>query len=120
MAGKKDPLATLGAMALRHASVEIGVACKGTAAECVTYKVNGKAFLYVRPAAVMVKLKESVAAAADFASKEPGRYSAGAGGWVTVRRPADSPLPMDVMERWIAESYGLMAAAPAKAARKKR
>jgi hypothetical protein len=116
MAGKKetDALQALAAIAARHPDVETGVACKGTAAECVTYKVNGKAFLYLRPAAVMLKLASSVPEVSSFDAKEPGRFNAGVGGWVTVKRPNDAPLPMKAMEKWIAESYGLMAAAPAK------
>ena len=117
-----DALEALRAIASRHPDVEEGIACKGTAAECVTCKVNQRAFLFLRPAAVMLKLKESVGEVASFAAKEPDRYNAGAGGWVTVRRPTEGPLPMDVMERWIGESYRLMTAGPSakkKAAKKK-
>jgi hypothetical protein len=119
MSGKK-PFTALGAMAKRHADVEMGIACAGTAAESTTYKVRGRAFLFLRPAALMLKLGESVGEVAALGRKEPGRYNAGAGGWVTVRRPADGPLPMDVMERWIGESYRLMAAPSKKAPLRKK
>jgi hypothetical protein len=115
MAKRKEPdaLEALRAIASRLPDVEAGIACKGTAAECVTCKVNKRAFLFLRPAAVMLKLKESVGDVARLAAKEPDRYNAGAGGWVTVKRPTESPLPMDVMERFIGESYRLMTATPA-------
>jgi hypothetical protein len=115
-----DALEALRAMASRYPDVEEGIACKGTAAECVTCKVNQRAFLFLRSAAVMLKLKESVGEVESLAGKEPDRYNAGAGGWVTVRRPTEGPLPMDVMERWIGESYRLMTAVPAKRSPAKR
>lgn len=121
MAAKKDPLTVVGAIAMRLPSVEVGIACAGTAAESTTYKVNGKAFLFVRAAALMLKLAESVPEAAKLSAKEPARYQTGSSGWTTIKRPADAPLPMDKIERWIGESYRLMAASPArKAAAKKK
>jgi hypothetical protein len=75
--------------------------------------VNQRAFLFLRPASVVLKLKESVGDVESLAAKEPDLYNAGAGGWATVRRPTEGTLPMDVMERWIGESYRLMAAVPA-------
>ena len=113
-----NTLNALGRMALRHPGVEVGVACKGTAAESATYKVNGRAFLFVRPAAAMFKLGESAMEPARFAEKEPGRYVPSSSGWTTVKRPGDAPLPMDAMERWIAESYRLMAGRTKKKAAK--
>jgi hypothetical protein len=116
MASRKEQgaLEALRAIAARYPDVEEGIACKGTAVESVTCKVRKRAFLFLRPAAVMLKLRESLGEASGLARKEPGRYSAGSGGWVTVREPDAAPLPMDMMKRWIGESYGLMSeSAPA-------
>lgn len=128
MASRKEPgaIEALRAIASRYPDVEEGIACKGTTVESITYKVRKRAFLFLRTAGVMLKLRESLGEAAEMARKEPARYSAGSGGWVTVRQPNAGPLPMDMMERWIGESYALMSAgAPAskpvprkKAARK--
>jgi hypothetical protein len=124
MASRKEQSAieALRAIASRYPDIEEGIACKGTVVESITCKVRNRAFLFLRPAAVMLKLRESLGEAAGMAQKEPGRYSAGSGGWVTVREPDAAPLPMDMMKRWIGESYGLMsesAPAPKAVPRKK-
>jgi hypothetical protein len=95
--------------ALRYPEAQEGVACEGTAAEKRTVKVRNKAFLFLGPADVMLKLGESAAEAAELASKEPSRYKVGAHGWVTVKFAADESPPLDVLKRWIDESYRLLA-----------
>jgi hypothetical protein len=96
-----------------HASAEEGVACKGTAAECTTYKINKKAFLFVRPKAAMVKLGASIPEAAKLEAAAPELYRVGIGGWVTITlNGAESP-DAKVLERWIAESYALYASSAA-------
>lgn len=97
----------------RHDGVEEGVACKGTAAECVTYKVNKKAFLFVRPKAAMVKLGDSIAEAAKLEAAAPELYRVGTGGWVTITLNGAENPDASVLERWIAESYALYAKAAA-------
>lgn len=99
------------AFGARHDGVEQGVACKGTAAECTTYKINKKAFLFVRPKAAMVKLGASIAEAAKLEAAAPELYRVGIGGWVTITlNGAESP-DANVLERWIAESYQLYTSA---------
>lgn len=99
----------LRAIALKYPACEEGIACKGTALECATFKVGGKAFLFLGRADIRLKLGESLPEAAKLAKKEPERFNAGAGGWVKVMYGEDHPLPLDVVKRWIDESYGLMA-----------
>ena len=96
-------------IALAFPEVEEGIACKGTAIECATFKVRGKAFLFVGRADVRVKLSASLAEVAKVAAKEPDRYQAGAHGWVKVTFGDDEPLPVDALSRWIEESYRLLA-----------
>jgi hypothetical protein len=112
MAGKSKPRVTvemLCAFGARHDGGEQGVACKGTAAECTTYKINKKAFLFVRPKAGMVRLGESIPEAAKLEAAAPEIYRVGIGGWVTITlNGAESP-DGNVLERWIAESYALYA-----------
>ncbi len=97
----------LGELARRHPDVEEGVACKGTSVESRTYKVKGKAFLFVRPAEARLKLEGSLAEASKLAEKDPAAYSAGAKGWVAFKLAAAPPK--ERLERWVAESYGLFA-----------
>lgn len=96
-------------IALRFPEVEEGIACKGTALECTTFKARKKAFLFISVANARVKLQESLAEAAKLAAKEPGRYKVGAHGWAEVKFTNDEPPPLELLERWIDESYRLLA-----------
>lgn len=102
-----DPSAALRAYALRYPEATSGVACAGTALECPTVAARGKAFLFLGPTGLRVKVRESLDQATEFAAREPGRYTVGAHGWVQVV-PGEGPLPLDVLERWIDESYRLL------------
>ena len=98
----------LRSLALRYPEAEEGIACKGTALECSTFKAGNKAFLFVGAKDVKVKLRGSLAAAAKLAAKEPSRFQAGGHGWVSVKFSPDRPLPFDLLEKWIDESYRLL------------
>jgi hypothetical protein len=100
------------AMALPN--VEEGVACEGTAIEKRTVKVNGRAFLFLGRGDALLKLGPSLASAQKLAAASPGRVRAGAGGWVKLVFTEAEPPPMAVVTKWIAESYRLMTAGPAK------
>src|SRR5947209_8199382 len=99
---------TLRKLALKYPEVEEGIACKGTVVECATFKARGKAFLFLARTNLRLKLGESLAEAVALAAKEPGRYEVGAHGWIKVTI-GDDPLPLDVLTRWIDESYRLLA-----------
>jgi hypothetical protein len=103
---KHATMDALWAAATRHPRVEAGVACARTAVESRTAKVGGKAFLFLRPQDARFKL----AASAAEASRKGSGCKVGAGGWCHVVLVAEDAPPLDVMERWIAESYALMAA----------
>jgi hypothetical protein len=109
-------LERLRAHALRHAGVEESVACKGTVIQSATFKVRGKAFLFLRPVQAMLKLGPSLPAAVGLAKKSPNSLRAGAGGWVTVPLPARAPVDLARLEAWIDESYSVSAEAPTKRA----
>lgn len=106
---------------LRHPDVEEGVACKGTAIESVTLKVQGKAFLFLRPGRAMLKLGPSLEDAARLAADGASRCKVGSGGWVTVELSEPQSPPVEILERWVAESHGLFTAkkAPRKGAKSK-
>jgi hypothetical protein len=95
--------------ALRYPEAEEGIACEGTAVESRTVKVRNKAFVFLGLTDVRVKLRDCLAEAAELAAKEPECYSVGAPGWVKATfRPGQSPPP-GLLERWIDESYRLLA-----------
>lgn len=100
-------IAALRKAALRHANVKQTVACEGTAIESTSYTVNGKAFLFLRPRAAMLKLGKSRDEAVTLATESPATYKVGNGGWTTVAEPGKAPLTL--MQKWIAESYALFA-----------
>jgi predicted DNA-binding protein (MmcQ/YjbR family) len=94
--------------------VEETIACQGTAVESSAFKVGKKTFLFLRAVDARLKLDESLAEAAKLAKKEPGRYSAGTMGWIKVELSPEPP-PLDLLKRWIGESFRLMSAsAPAR------
>jgi hypothetical protein len=86
-----------------------GVACAGTAVECPTVTVGNKAFLFLGKTEVRLKLGDSIGEATKLAAKEPSRYEVGVHGWVKLTFRDDAPPPLDVLERWIGESYRLLA-----------
>ena len=79
--------ALLKSLAMKHADVTVGVACKGTSIESTTYNTNKKAFLFV--------------------GSKDGRLKRAAG-WVKIDLAA--PPTERELTAWIAESYALMAA----------
>jgi YjbR len=94
---------------MRFPEVEEGIACKGTAIECVTFHTRKKTFLFVGKAELRLKLDESLAMAAKLAKTEPERFVVGGTAWIKVTFSPDSPPPLDILERWIDESYRLIA-----------
>ena len=55
---------------LKHPNTEESLACKGTVIESATVKVGGRAFLFVRPIHVMMKV--DAAMAEDPEAAQPG------------------------------------------------
>jgi hypothetical protein len=121
MPRSNSPVAILQAIAFAHSDVEEGIACQGTAVESHAFKVRKKTFLFAREAEMMLKLAESLPDAQRLAAQDPARYKAGAGGWVTVKLGAAGLPKQDLLKRWIAESYRLMAgpSGPAKPVKNK-
>jgi hypothetical protein len=101
-----------------------GISCKGTILESRTVKVDGRAFLFLGKD-VRLKLKKTVAAAKKLAAKKPDVYEVGAGGWTKIMLASELP-PIDLLEKWVHESYAVIAgpkkkkAPPKKKKKKKR
>lgn len=93
-------MADLGVIAKSLAAVDEGVACVGTALESRTFRVKGKAFLFVSQREARLKLATSLAEAARLGC------SAGANGWVKIA--LDAQPHASVLKRWIAESHALL------------
>jgi len=95
--------------ALRHPDVDESVACRGTPIESATFKIGGRAFLFLRSGRVMVRLDRSQGEAAGLAQKKPERYKIGSGGWATVTFEDPKDVSIRLLEKWISESYGVLA-----------
>jgi hypothetical protein len=100
---------SLRTVALSYPEAQQGIACAGTAAEKRTIKARDKAFLFLGKAEVMLKLCESLAEAVEWATKAPSICRVGATGWVTLTVGNVDVLPLDLLYRWIDESYRLLA-----------
>jgi len=97
-------------LALQLPMAEEGIACAGTALEKRTIKAGSKAFLFLGATDAMLKLSDSLAEAEKYAVQEPESCKVGAHGWVTAKiGGARGAVPLDVLQRWTLESYGLLA-----------
>jgi hypothetical protein len=86
---------------------------KGTSCTQSAFKAGKGTFLFIGPGPkgkgfkAMFKLKASMPQALRLAEEEPKRFEVGSTGWVTARFTAEEPLPEEIWEKWLAESYDL-------------
>jgi hypothetical protein len=104
--------AALRKIAMRHPDVEESVACEGTALESATFKARKKTFLFVGKTQARLKLDESLGESRKLASKHPEACKVGSLGWVAVSLAPEASPPLDVLARWIDESYRAVASPP--------
>jgi hypothetical protein len=101
--------------AIRVQAAAFPVVAPGTSCNQSAFKVGKRAFLYIGPGAkgrgfkAMFKLDQSMRQARELAKTRPDRFEIGSTGWVTTRFTAEEPLPENVWEKWLEESYGLAA-----------
>ena len=107
MIGKnEDPTVPICLKASLYPGVDEGTACTQS-----SFKAGKKAFLYIGMQEgrhkAMFKLKESIPEAVRLAEATPNDFQVGKFGWVTARFTAVNPLPTELWERWLDESYEL-------------
>lgn len=89
---------------------------EGTACTQSSFKVGGKAFLFVGMQAgrhkVMLKLGDSLEAAEAVAAEHPDECGVGKTKWVTLRFDEKPPVTKRVWAKWIKESFGVMQPKP--------
>jgi predicted DNA-binding protein (MmcQ/YjbR family) len=104
--------AALKKAASKHPGAEESIACEGTAIEATTWGVGKKVFLFAGVSkgvvSIRVRLAGSAGEAKRLAKAEPRRYAFGATGWATVKFSEAEKPPMDLLERWISESWSLV------------
>lgn len=84
-------------------------------ASCVNraFAAGGKNFVFLGEnddvCTLRLKVDDSRDDLAAREAREPERYSVGTGGWTKLSFPADEPPPLEDLERWITESFRLLA-----------
>lgn len=103
-----DILETIKRKASQYPEVAEGTSCTQN-----SFKRGKKAFLFAGEQGgrykVMLKLKDSIAEAEKLAAAEPDNYQVGKPPWVTARFSNEDPIPADIWQRWLDESYELSA-----------
>ena len=106
---EKDPTEPIRLKASQYPEVDKGTACTQS-----SFKVGKRAFLYIGMQGgrykAMFKLQSSLPDAARLAEKEPDRFDVGTTAWVTARFTADKPMPKQLWQKWLDESYSLSVA----------
>ncbi|MGI9596861.1 MAG: MmcQ/YjbR family DNA-binding protein [Acidimicrobiales bacterium] len=94
--------------AMTFPETEEGSSCVNRA-----FKAGGKNFAFLGEKEdqcnLRLKLAASIPEIAARAEDEPDRWEVGKGGWTMLRFPPDDPPPTDDLERWVTESFFLLA-----------
>ena len=102
----QDPTDAMRRRAADYPDVDEGTACTQS-----SFKAKKKSFFFVGEQGgrykAMFKLKDSFPEAQKLAAANPDDYQAGKPPWVTARFSAESPMPKEVWEKWLDESYAL-------------
>ena len=86
---------------------------EGSSCNQMSYSIGKKKFLFIGPGAkgvgfkAMFKLEQSISQARDLAVENANRFEVGKTGWVTARFTEEDPLPAEIWEPWLDESYEL-------------
>ena len=98
---------------IREKAAAFPEVAKGTSCNQSSFKTRKKSFLFIGPGPkgkgfkAMFKLKESMPEAETLAGQKPDRFEVGSTGWVTARFTTEDPLPKEIWEKWLVESYEL-------------
>lgn len=98
---------------LRQVATALPEVTEGITCDKAAYKAGGKAFLFVgtgdAEATIMLKLQASLPEAKKLAAVHPAIYKIGGQNWVTITLPNNERPRIDLLTRWIEESYRLLA-----------
>jgi hypothetical protein len=98
---------------LRQFATALPEVTEGITCDKAAYKAGGKAFLFVGSgdavATIMLKLQASLPEAKKLAAAHPTIYKIGSYNWVTITLSHNERPRIDLLTRWIEESYRLLA-----------
>ncbi len=106
MSNVSDPTYPIREKAAAFEAVIAGTSCNQS-----SFKTKRGSFLFIGPGAkgvgykAMFKLKPSMSQALSLAKDNPEHFEVGSTGWVTTRFSAEKPLPNELWEKWLEESY---------------
>jgi hypothetical protein len=105
---KIDPVVAIRMLALSYPETSEGIVCNRS-----SFKAKGKAFVFLGVEEdgydVMLKLNASLREAAELERKQPDRYHVGGHNWVTAKYSRNESPPPGLVERWMEESFRLLA-----------
>ncbi len=94
--------------AMTFPQTEEGSSCVNRA-----FKAGGKNFAFLGEKEdhcnLRLKLNSSIPEVTALAKEDPERWQVGTGGWTLLRFPPDDPPATDDLERWVTESFLLLA-----------
>ncbi|MBC8374900.1 MAG: hypothetical protein H8E26_02575 [FCB group bacterium] len=106
MSESGDPTFPIREKAAAFENVVTGTSCNQS-----SFKTKRGSFFFAGPGAkgvgfkAMFKLKASMPQAQALAKDMPSRFEVGSTGWVTTRFSTKDPLPKEIWEKWLEESY---------------
>ena len=121
MTVSKDPTDAIRRQAVTFPGVARGTSCTQSA-----FKAGKGTFLFIGPGPkgrgfkAMFKLKASMSQALKLATQQPKRFEVGSTGWVTARFTVEEPLPEEIWQRWLSESYDMTCGTGQKTTKAKR
>ena len=106
MTDSSDPTFPIREKAAAFENVLTGTSCNQS-----SFKTKRGSFFFIGPGAkgvgfkAMFKLNVSMPQAQALAKENPKRFEIGSTSWVTTRFSAGDPLPKEIWEKWLEESY---------------
>lgn len=98
---------------VRDAAMSLPDATEGSSCVNRAFRAGGKNFAFLGETddgcGLRLKLGESLDEVTALAVEEPERYDVGTGGWTMLRFDGDEHPPVDDLQRWVRESYRLLA-----------
>ena len=98
---------------LRKIAMSLPEVAEGPSCNKRAFSVRKKNFLFLglkeASYSIMLKVRDSAGEIAKLAKKDPDKYGVSAQGWAKVVYDVDEAPLKGALERWIVESYSLMA-----------